>query len=113
MRFGAATAGRGWPGRFPSARPRGHDTPGAEAPGLHSGWRSRLQPRRTGDGKWKRPGQDPRPRTNRLLTSAVLLAVVVCVQAASAQKPVASHGPATARPAAVRVVARVHGAPIT
>ena len=41
------------------------------------------------------------------------LAVVVCVQAASAQKPVASHGTSSARPAAVRVVARVNDAPIT
>jgi SurA N-terminal domain len=41
------------------------------------------------------------------------LAVVVCVQAASAQKPVASHASASARPAAVHVVARVNGAPIT
>jgi peptidyl-prolyl cis-trans isomerase C len=43
----------------------------------------------------------------------VSLAVVVCAQAASAQKPVASHGTATAAPAAARVVARVNGAPIT
>jgi len=43
----------------------------------------------------------------------VTLAVVVCAQAASAQKPVASHGTASARPAAVRVVARVNDAPIT
>jgi parvulin-like peptidyl-prolyl isomerase len=43
----------------------------------------------------------------------VFAAVVVCVRAASAQKPVASHGTAAARPAAVRVVARVNGAPIT
>ncbi len=41
------------------------------------------------------------------------LAVVVLVQAASAQKPVASHGTASARPAAVHVVARVNDAPIT
>jgi len=40
------------------------------------------------------------------------LAVAVCAQAASAQKPVASHLTAAARPAA-RVVARVNGAPIT
>ena len=40
-------------------------------------------------------------------------AVVACAQAASAQKPVASHGTAAARPAAVRVIARVNGAPIT
>ena len=43
----------------------------------------------------------------------VSAAVAVCVQAASAQKPVASHGTAAARPAAARVVARVNGAPIT
>jgi peptidyl-prolyl cis-trans isomerase C len=43
----------------------------------------------------------------------VTLAVVVCVQAASAQKPVASHGTASARPAAVHVVARVNDAAIT
>jgi peptidyl-prolyl cis-trans isomerase C len=43
----------------------------------------------------------------------VPLAVVVCVQAASAQKPVASHGTASARPAAVPVVARVNDATIT
>ena len=93
MRFGAATAGRGWPGRFPFAR--------------------REDERRSPEDKWKRPGQDPRPGTDRLLTPAILLAVVVCVQAASAQKPVASHGTASARPAAAHVVARVNGAPIT
>jgi len=43
----------------------------------------------------------------------VPLAVVACAQAASAQKPVASHGAASARPAAVQVVARVNDAPIT
>jgi parvulin-like peptidyl-prolyl isomerase len=43
----------------------------------------------------------------------VSAAVAVCVQGASAQKPVASHGTAAARPAAARVVARVNGAPIT
>jgi peptidyl-prolyl cis-trans isomerase C len=41
------------------------------------------------------------------------LAVAVCVQAASAQKPVASHAAASARPAAAHVVARVNDAPIT
>jgi parvulin-like peptidyl-prolyl isomerase len=41
------------------------------------------------------------------------LAVAVCVQAVSAQKPVASHASASARPAAAHVVARVNGAPIT
>lgn len=40
------------------------------------------------------------------------LAVVVCVHTASAQKPVASHGIASAQPVA-GVVARVNGAPIT
>jgi parvulin-like peptidyl-prolyl isomerase len=41
------------------------------------------------------------------------LAVVVSVQAASAQKPAASHATASARPAAAHVVARVNNAPIT
>jgi peptidyl-prolyl cis-trans isomerase C len=43
----------------------------------------------------------------------VPLAVVVCADAASAQKPVASHGTAAAQLPAVRVVARVNDAPIT
>ena len=43
----------------------------------------------------------------------VSLAAVACVQAASAQKPVASHGTASARPAEAQVVARVNNAPIT
>jgi len=43
----------------------------------------------------------------------VTLAVVVGVQAASAQKPVASHGTASARPAPMHVVARVNEAAIT
>jgi peptidyl-prolyl cis-trans isomerase C len=43
----------------------------------------------------------------------VPLAVVVCAQAASAQKPAASHGTASARAAAAQVVARVNNAPIT
>jgi hypothetical protein len=42
----------------------------------------------------------------------VLLAVVVCANAARAQKPVASHGTASARPVAAHVVARVNNAPI-
>jgi parvulin-like peptidyl-prolyl isomerase len=41
------------------------------------------------------------------------LVVVVCAEAALAQKPVASHGTAAAAPAAARVVARVNDAPIT
>ena len=55
---------------------------------------------------------EPRPKTDRLLAPAALLAVVVTVQAASAQKPVASHGTAAAPQPAVRVVARVNNAPI-
>ena len=43
----------------------------------------------------------------------VTLAVVVCAQAASAQKPVASHGTAAASPPASHVVARVNDALIT
>ena len=46
-------------------------------------------------------------------TLLVTLAVAVCVQAASAQKPPASHGTASARPGAGHVVARVNNAPIT
>ena len=80
MRFGTATAGRGWPGRFPFAR--------------------REDKRSPPEDKWKRPGQDPRPGTDRLLAPAVLLAVVVCAHAALAQKPVASHGIAAAPTAA-------------
>lgn len=41
------------------------------------------------------------------------LAAVVCVHTASAQRPVASHGTASAQPAAAGVVASVNGAPIT
>jgi membrane fusion protein, copper/silver efflux system len=37
---------REWPGPAPVAPQPGDSAPGAEAPGLHSGWRSRLQPRR-------------------------------------------------------------------
>lgn len=47
----------------------------------------------------------------QVLVSA--LAAVVGVQAASAQKPVASHADSAARRPAVSVVARVNGAPIT
>ena len=58
-----------------------------------------------------RPRQQKAERPMRLLVLSA--AVVVCAQAASAQKPVASHGSPAARPAAGRVVARVNGAPIT
>ena len=59
------------------------------------------------------PGRSSGRRTHVSKPVLAALAVVVCVQAASAQKPYASHGTASARAVAVRVIARVNDAPIT
>jgi parvulin-like peptidyl-prolyl isomerase len=68
----------------------------------------------------KRPYAPSRPvlaeyagRRTQVLKASLSLVVVVCVSAVSAQQPVASHRTAAAPRAAVSVVARVNGAPIT